>query len=183
MHATETTTHLDPLELRRVFGRFATGVTVITSRTPDGIRLGVTANSFNTVSLTPPIVLWSLSAQSPSLAGYRAAGRFVVNVLALDQLTLSQRFSRPAPDRFAGVDVRDSPDGQPVLAGCSASIECRVLSDQRVGDHVLFLGQVERFTHRAAAPLLFCGGQYQQGVGLAPAPAEPVYRHATRGNP
>ena len=166
-------THLnlmDTLDLRRAFSRFGTGVTVVTTRTPEGQRLGVTASSFNTVSLAPPIVLWSLAERSPSLAGFRAAGRFVVNVLALEQLALAQRFAHPAPaqasDKFVGVECSAGLHGQPVLAGCAASIECRIVGDQLVGDHILFLGEVERYAHVAAAPLLFCNGQFQQGVGL-----------------
>jgi flavin reductase (DIM6/NTAB) family NADH-FMN oxidoreductase RutF len=174
---------MDTLDLRRAFSRFGTGVTVVTTRTPEGRRLGVTANSFNTVSLAPPIVLWSLAERSPSLAGFRSAGRFVVNVLALEQLELAQRFARPAPDKFAGVDCQEGRHRQPVLAGCAASLECRIVGDQRVGDHILFLGEVERFVHAATAPLLFCNGQFQQGVGLNPAPADPVYRPASKGKP
>jgi len=173
----------DTLDLRRAFGRFGTGVTVITARTPEGQRLGVTANSFNTVSLAPPIVLWSLARHSPSLAGFRAAGRFVVNVLALEQLELAQRFARPAPDKFANVDCSEGRHEQPVLAGCAASIECRIVSDQPVGDHVLFLGEVEHYARRATMPLLFCNGQFQQGVGLSPAPADAVHRSTSRGTP
>ena len=173
MAATAFASPADALDLRRAFGRFGTGVTVITTRTPAGQRLGVTANSFNAVSLTPPIVLWSLAKRSPSLAGFRAAGRFVVNVLALDQLELAQRFARPAPalahDKFDGVDWRAGLHGLPVLGGCAARRECRIVGDQPGGDHVLFLGAVERYAHAAAAPLLFCNGQFQQGVNLAPA--------------
>jgi len=173
---------VDTLDLRRAFGRFGTGVTVVTTRTPGGQRLGVTANSFNTVSLAPPIVLWSLAEHSPSLPGFRAAGRFVVNVLTLDQLALAQRFARPAhghaSDKFGGVDCREGLHGQPVLAGCAATIECRIIGDQHLGDHVLFLGAVERHAHVAATPLLFCGGQFQQGVNLTPAGAIPVHQSA-----
>jgi flavin reductase (DIM6/NTAB) family NADH-FMN oxidoreductase RutF len=161
---------MDPHDLRRAFGRFGTGVTVITTCAPDGSRLGVTANSFNTVSLEPPIVLWSLSDKSPSLSSFLAAGRFVVNVLSLDQLELSRRFSRPAADKFAGIDCSEGLAGMPVLKGCAATIECSILNHHVVGDHVLFLGQVERYAHEQAAPLLFCNGQYIQGVGLS-APA------------
>lgn len=168
----------DPLDLRRAFGRFGTGVTVITTRAPDGTRLGVTANSFNTVSLEPPIVLWSLSGKSPSLASFRAAGRFVVNVLALDQLDLSQRFSRSAPDKFAGVTCSEGLGGLPVLEGCAASMECSVVHTHEVGDHVLFLGQVERYAYEQAAPLLYLNGQYIQGIGLS-APASTSHTPTT----
>lgn len=180
MKATENTAVIDPLDLRRAFGRFGTGVTVITSRAPDGTRLGVTANSFNTVSLEPPIVLWSLSGRSPSLASFRATGRFVVNVLSLDQLELSQRFSRPATDKFAGLAFSDGLGGMPVLEGCAATIECRIVTDHVVGDHVLFLGQVERYAYKQAAPLLFCNGQYLQGIGLnAPPAVAPAHSSAS----
>lgn len=170
MNTIENKGDIDPLDLRRAFGRFGTGVTVITTRAPEGARLGVTANSFNTVSLDPPIVLWSLSGQSPSLASFRASGRFVVNVLSLDQLELSQRFSRPAPDKFAGIAFSEGMGGVPVLKGCAATIECRIVNDHVVGDHVLFLGQVERYAYEQAAPLLFCNGQYLQGIDLQAAP-------------
>jgi flavin reductase (DIM6/NTAB) family NADH-FMN oxidoreductase RutF len=161
---------IDPLDLRRAFGRFGTGVTVITTRAADGSRVGITANSFNTVSLAPPIVLWSLAVTSLSLPIFRATGHFAVNVLTLEQIELSKRFSRPAEDKFAGVAYTDGLHGAPILAGCAASIECTVLSEQVVGDHVLFLGQVNRYAHENAAPLLFFNGKYIQGVALdAPA--------------
>lgn len=161
---------IDPQDLRQAFGRFGTGVTVITTRAPDGARIGVTANSFNTVSLDPPIVLWSLSIKSPSLDGFRAAGHFTVNVLTLEQLDLSRRFSRPAADKFAGVEFSDGLGGAPVIAGCAATIECAVVNEHVVGDHVLFLGQVQRYAYEHAAPLLFFNGKYIQGVDLMAAP-------------
>ena len=162
----ENSRALDPLDLRRAFSRFGTGVTVITTRSPAGAPLGLTANSFNTVSLEPPIVLWSLSDKSPSLAAFRSAGRFVVNVLALDQLALSHRFARAAPDKFAGITYSDGLGGMPVLKGCIATIECSIVKIQEVGDHLLFLGQVESYAYEHAEPLLLCAGQYLQGVGV-----------------
>ncbi|MGA8513144.1 MAG: flavin reductase family protein [Burkholderiaceae bacterium] len=172
---------IDPLDLRRAFGRFGTGVTVITTRAADGVPVGITANSFNTVSLAPPIVLWSLSAASMSLAIFRTTRHFAVNVLTLEQIELSRRFSRPSQDKFAGVAYTDGLHGAPILAGCAASIECTVLSEQVVGDHVLFLGQVDHYAHENAAPLLFFNGKYIQGVALdvpsvAAHPPAPVAR-------
>lgn len=164
---------IDSQDLRQAFGRFGTGVTVITTRAPDGARIGVTANSFNTVSLDPPIVLWSLSIKSPSLEGFRTAGHFAVNVLTLEQLDLSRRFSRPAEDKFAGVEFSDGLGGVPVIAGCAATIECAVVDEHVVGDHVLFLGQVARYAYEHAAPLLFFNGKYIQGVDLMAAAAAP----------
>jgi flavin reductase (DIM6/NTAB) family NADH-FMN oxidoreductase RutF len=173
MSPVNTRSGIDPKDLRQAFGRFGTGVTVITTRAPDGARIGVTANSFNTVSLEPPIVLWSLSIASPSLELFRAAGHFAVNVLTLDQLDLSRRFSRPAEDKFAGVEFSDGLGGAPVLAGCAATIECVVVNEHVVGDHVLFLGRVERYAYEHAAPLLFFNGKYIQGVDLMTASVAP----------
>jgi flavin reductase (DIM6/NTAB) family NADH-FMN oxidoreductase RutF len=162
-----------PKDLRQAFGRFGTGVTVITTRAPDGRRIGVTVNSFNTVSLEPPIVLWSLFIASPSLHAFSAAGHFAVNVLTLEQIDLSRRFSRPSEDRFAGVEFSEGLAGVPVLTGCAASIECTVHSAQVVGDHVLFLGQVERYSYVHAAPLLVFNGQYMRGADLMAAALTP----------
>jgi len=171
---------MDTLDLRRAFSRFGTGVTVVTTRTPEGQRLGVTASSFNTVSLAPPIVLWSLAERSPSLAGFRAAGRFVVNVLALEQLALAQRFARPAPaqasDKFVGVECRAGLHGQPVLAGCAASIECRIVGDQTVGGPRAVSrrgGALCRRRRRAAAVLqraVPAGREPDAGPGRQPPP-------------
>ncbi|WP_233574786.1 flavin reductase family protein [Pusillimonas sp. NJUB218] len=156
----------DPKDLRRAFGRFGTGVTVMTTAGPDGRMVGITANSFNTVSLEPPIVLWSLSLRSPNLNNFKRAGRFVVNVLAIDQVRLSDQFARPAEDKFAGVAYRLNEQGQPVLEGCVATLECVIIDARTVGDHELFLGQVERYAYEATSPLLYCGGAYAQAQAL-----------------
>jgi flavin reductase (DIM6/NTAB) family NADH-FMN oxidoreductase RutF len=171
---------IDPLDLRRAFGRFGTGVTVITTRAQDGTPVGITANSFNTVSLVPPIVLWSLAAISPSLALFRASGHFAVNVLTLDQIELSRQFSRSSPDKFAGVAYTDGLHGAPIISSCAATIECTLVSEQVVGDHVLFLGQVQRYAHENAAPLLFFNGKYMQGTDLPSHPAAPASAHKVR---
>lgn len=158
---------LDPRDLRRAFGRFGTGVTIVTTRTFAGVRVGVTANSFSTVSLQPPIVLWSLASHSPNLDNFREAGRFVVNVLSREQVALSDRFARPADDRFADVAYHEGLGGLPVLDGCVAAIECVTLNSHVVGDHRLFLGRVERYAYADAEPLLFCNGQYQEARALS----------------
>lgn len=170
MTLTNNKSSIDTRDLRQAFGCFGTGVTVITTRAPDGARIGVTANSFNAISLDPPIVLWSLSIKSPNLELFRTAGRFTVNVLTLNQLDLCQRFSRPAEDKFAGVEFSDGLGGVPVIAGCAATIECAVINEHVVGDHVLFIGQVERYAYEHAAPLLFFNGKYIHGVDLMAAP-------------
>lgn len=156
----------DSVDLRRAFGRFGTGVTIVTTLAEDGAKVGVTVNSFNTVSLEPPIVLWSLASKSPSLSSFRASKRFVVNVLSQEQISLARRFSQPVPDKFAGVACHAGRAGLPVLTGCAATFDCRIEQAQEMGDHVLFLGRVEHYDHWEDAPLLYLGGQYVRAIDL-----------------
>lgn len=164
----------DPLQLRRALGSFGTGVTVVSTLAPGGRLVGVTANSFSSVSLDPPIVLWSLNRHSPNLAAFDGCGRFVINVLSLDQVTLSRRFASRLPDKFSGVDHRCGIAGLPVLEGAAAHFECSTEQRIEVGDHILFLGRVEAFEHRSGAGLLYCQGRYAQGVGLEGLDAGPT---------
>jgi flavin reductase (DIM6/NTAB) family NADH-FMN oxidoreductase RutF len=152
---------INPLELRRALGEFATGVTIVTARDVERGVVGLTVNSFASVSLEPPLVLWSLSRRSSSLRAFEAAGHFAVNVLAAEQKWLSDRFVRPAADKFAGVDWQPGAGGAPVLDGCIASFECRTRHCLDGGDHVIFLGEVERLSRRDGEPLLFLGGRYR----------------------
>lgn len=154
---------LDPKALRHALGRYATGVTVITCRTAQGERLGLTANSFNSLSLDPPLVLWALRMASTHLADFQQATHFAVNVLGQDQLGLSQRFASPVPDRFAEGHWQDGHGGAPVLAGAAAVFECATTQQLNAGDHVLFIGQVLNFSQDATvAPLLYQGGAYRR---------------------
>ncbi|MEQ1659595.1 MAG: flavin reductase family protein [Hylemonella sp.] len=157
-------TAFDARELRNVFGSFGTGVTVVTSGQAASRRVGVTANSFSSVSLSPPIVSWSLLAASPSLDVFDRAGRFVINILSVDQLHLSKRFASSVADKFEGVAFTPGLEGLPVLQDCVATIECRTTERLLVGDHVLFLGQVENYTYQRKPSLLFCQGAYVQGA-------------------
>ena len=156
----------DARDLRKAFGSFGTGVTVVTAKSNDERRIGVTVNSFSSVSLSPPIVAWSLSNNSPNLAAFHAAGRFVINVLTIEQLRLSRQFSSSASDKFAGVSCSEGLAGQPLIDDCAATLECLIVASHTVGDHCLFLGQVERYTHAPVRPLLFCQGSYQRGIEL-----------------
>jgi flavin reductase (DIM6/NTAB) family NADH-FMN oxidoreductase RutF len=156
----------NPIELRRALGSFATGVTVVTTLAEDGGLIGLTANSFSSVSLDPPIILWSLKSSSLSLPAFDACGRFVINVLAKDQVETSQRFAVSSNDKFAGVPHHLNAHGLPVLEGCAASFECHTEQRMVVGDHVLFLGRVEAFTHHGSDGLLYWQGRYGQGMGL-----------------
>jgi len=165
-----TRTPSDTADLRRALGRFGTGVTIVSTLDGLGAPVGVTANSFSSVSLEPPIVLWSLRKASPSLAAFDATGRFVINVLALEQLELSRRFASPVADKFSGVDHYQGLGGLPVVAGCAAVFECRTQQRLEVGDHILFLGLVESYGHQGGPTLLYCQGQYAQGVSVDPPP-------------
>ena len=151
----------DPQALRGALGRYATGVTITTCRAPDGHRVGLTVNSFNALSLEPPLVLWSLRTSSPSMSAFRQAGHFAVNVLAADQQALSRRFASPVTDRFAEGEWRAGLGGSPVLAGCCATLECATEAELPMGDHVLFVGRVLSVEQTDRAPLLFQSGRYR----------------------
>jgi flavin reductase (DIM6/NTAB) family NADH-FMN oxidoreductase RutF len=148
-------------ELRAALGRYATGVTIVTCLDAQGQRIGLTANSFNALSLAPPLVLWSLRLESPSLAAFAAARHFAVNVLAESQVDLSRRFASRAEDKFAEGAWAPGTHGAPVLAGCAAVFECEQLSQQTAGDHRLFIGHVLVALEAALPPLVYQAGHYR----------------------
>jgi flavin reductase (DIM6/NTAB) family NADH-FMN oxidoreductase RutF len=152
---------LDPKALRNAFGAFATGVTIITTHA-DGIDTGLTANSFSSVSLDPPMILWSLDRKSRSLDIFENAEGFAVHVLASDQEALSNRFARSAPDKFETLKVGRGDWAMPLLPDCAARFECRKAFTYEGGDHVIFVGEVLRYEHTERPPLLFHGGRYKQ---------------------
>ena len=148
-------------EFRAALGTFATGVTIVTARTADGQTIGLTANSFNSVSLDPPLVLWSLSQAAASLAAFSTGSHYAINVLAADQRTLAERFALKGADRWQGVAYTQGISGAPLLSGAAATFECFNRSRYEEGDHVIFVGEVERCSARAgASPLLFHGGRF-----------------------
>ena len=132
-----------PLDFRAALGMFATGVTIVTARDAGGARIGLTANSFNSVSLAPPLVLWSLARAAGSLPVFSEGSHYAINILAAEQKDLAQRFSRREADRFAGVAFRDSVCGAPILEGAAAVFECFNRSRYEEGDHVIFVGEVD----------------------------------------
>jgi flavin reductase (DIM6/NTAB) family NADH-FMN oxidoreductase RutF len=150
-----------PPTLRSALGRFATGVTIVTCRDAVGDSVGLTVNSFTALSLEPPLVLWALRVESPSLASFESAGHFAVNVLGEQQVELSRRFASTAPHKFAAGRWSAGRLGSPVLAGALAVFECSTTSAQRLGDHVLFVGEVLHSTAHAGPPLVFQSGRYR----------------------
>ncbi len=152
---------LSTLVLRTALGRFATGVTIVSCTSADGSPVGLTANSFNALSLQPPLILWSLRSASANLEAFAAAPHFAVNVLAESQVELSRRFASTLPDKFAEGQWSCGLGGVPVLAGCAAVFECERVSSQTAGDHVLFIGQVLAVTEAPVTPLVFQSGHYR----------------------
>lgn len=150
----------DPAHFRHTLSQFATGVTIITTRIEDGSFLGLTASSFNSVSLSPPLVLWSLAQSASSLPVFSGNTHYVINVLAADQVELAERFSRRIANRFEGVDYDLSHTGLPILKGAVAWFECHNRSRYPEGDHVIFVGEVERCGAQAKAALLFHNGRF-----------------------
>jgi flavin reductase (DIM6/NTAB) family NADH-FMN oxidoreductase RutF len=146
--------------LRNALGEYPTGVAIATTRTPAG-PVGVTVNSFGSLSLDPPLVLWSLRESSSTIAAFTAASHFAVNVLAADQVDLSRRFARPSSAKFDAGEWTDGQGGAPLLAGCVAVFECRRRSHHVAGDHVLFIGEVERIGGAASTPLVYHAGHYR----------------------
>ena len=154
-------TELGPDELRLALGRFVTGVTIVTCRDENGEPVGLTANSFNALSLDPPLVLWSLRQASSTIEAFTKASHFAVNVLAADQVDLSRRFARPSSAKFDAGEWTDGQGGAPLLAGCVAVFECRRRSHHAAGDHLLFIGEVERIGGSADTPLVYHAGHYR----------------------
>jgi len=149
-------------EFRTALGSFATGVTVVTALDLDGKPIGLTVSSFNSVSLAPPLILWSLSLLSPHFEALRKASRYAVNVLSAEQQNISDRFATRNDDHFADLPQRVGLSAVPLIDGCCAWFECVGEAQYPGGDHLIFVGRVERFAHDAArSPLLFHGARYR----------------------
>jgi 3-hydroxy-9,10-secoandrosta-1,3,5(10)-triene-9,17-dione monooxygenase reductase component len=151
---------LDTRSLRSALGRFTTGVTVITARGPDGRLVGVTANSFNSVSLDPPLVLWSLARRSGSLSAFQGASHWAVHILTHDQSDLSAHFAKPSDDKFSGLPVSYSLEGTPLLNNCAARFLCRSAHHYDGGDHLILVGEVVQFERNDLPPLVYHDSNY-----------------------
>jgi len=160
----------DPRKLRDALGTFATGVTIVTTLGPGGEPVGFTANSFGSVSLDPPLVLFSLSKQAQSLRAFQSASAFAVNVLSEDQQALSDRFATSSTDKWKDVAHETWQLGVPILSDSLASFECEYRYTYDGGDHVIFVGEVKRMDRREAGrPLVYHIGRYRR---LAPEDTE-----------
>lgn len=151
----------DTRHMRACLGTFATGVAIITARAPDGAYIGLTANSFNSLSLTPPLVLWSLGTRSTNLDAFLAASHFSVNVLSATQVELARRFARQGVNRFESVPLHAGLGGAPLIDGAIGWFECETQSHSRHGDHVLFIGEVRRCARVEGNGLVFHHGGYR----------------------
>jgi flavin reductase (DIM6/NTAB) family NADH-FMN oxidoreductase RutF len=155
---------MDPaneLDLRRSLGRFATGVTVVTCCAPDGRPCGITANSFSSVSLDPPLVLWNIAKVSNSLDAYLSAEHFAIHVLRADQQYMAEHFARTDHTRYNGIEHTISAQGVPILPDVLARFDCRTREIHDGGDHHIIIGEVQAHSARDGEPLLFFGGEYR----------------------
>lgn len=150
------------MEFRKALGAFATGVTIATTKDGDSQPVGVTASSFNSVSVDPPLVLWSLAKNSFSHDAFCSSGHFAVHVLAASQEELSNRFARSGEDKFADMEWQDGELGSPIFSDHAALFECKTRHQYEGGDHVIFVGEVVAYDARDEAPLLFHGGSYAE---------------------
>jgi 3-hydroxy-9,10-secoandrosta-1,3,5(10)-triene-9,17-dione monooxygenase reductase component len=161
---------IDSREFRSALGTFATGVTIVTAKGQDGAAVGVTANSFNSVSLNPPMILWSLAKSARSLATFEAAQYWAVHILASNQDDLSNRFARSGADKFTGLQLDTGLGDTPLLKNCASRLQCKTAFRYEGGDHVIFVGEVIAFDRNDLPPLVFHGGQY----AVAARKAEPA---------
>lgn len=157
---------IDPKQFRAALGSFATGVTIVTTHSKAGEDIGVTANSFNSVSLDPPLVLWSLAKNALSLQAFEASGYFTVHILTAAQNALSNQFAKRGVNKFADIPITRGVGNTPLLPDCAARFQCRTEFCYEGGDHVIFVGLVEQFDYSNHSPLLFHGGRYAHAVSI-----------------
>ena len=145
---------------RACLGKFTTGVTIVTCTASDGEHCGITANSFSSVSLDPPLILWNIAKVSRSLQAYLDAEYFAVNILTEAQMELSKRFAKSERNLFDGVEHSVSETGVPIIPDTLACLECRTVQIHDCGDHYIIIGEVEEYRTTDAVPLLFSDGGY-----------------------
>ena len=152
---------LHPKTLRNLLGSYPTGVAVVTTRTPDGRSVGLTINSFASLSLDPPLVLWSLVTHSPNLAVFSECAHFAINILGSGQEELAMRFANPKiTNKFDDVMVEETCAGIPVLQSAVTTLLCEHYHNRQTGDHLLLIGRVVRTASRPGSPLVFHAGRF-----------------------
>lgn len=163
---------LDAARLRRALGHFPTGVAVATAAA-QGKRVGLTVSSFNSVSLDPPLILWSITRSTPSFPVFLAAETFCINILAEGQRALAEHFARSHPDKFEAIDYSPHATAAPVLAGCAAHLVCRTWNRYDGGDHLIIIGEVIDLGTAESLPLVFAFGRYRKLAGESGTVEEP----------
>lgn len=159
-----STAEFDAKKFRRALGNFATGVTIITARAADGTNLGVTASSFSSLSLDPPLILWSSIKDTPSCKLFETATHFAVNILASDQMDMSNHFARQQEDKFKGFDWQEGIGGAPIFPNCAGRFQCESYDKLDGGDHWIFVGRVVAFDDYGRSPLCFHQGSYSMVI-------------------
>ena len=155
--------NFDPRAFRDCLSRFATGITVVTCKDAEGTPHGMTVNSFNSVSLDPPLILFSLARDARSLASFETATSYAVNVLSADQMDISQKFSSVGVEKWQDTSWSDGELGAPLLADVMATFECYPETTVDGGDHIIFIGRVEQCSQNEdAMPLLYYAGRYAE---------------------
>ena len=155
-----TSAAFDTKQFRNALGAFPTGVTVITTCDAQGNHYGVTASSFNSVSLEPPLVLWSIGKSSTSYEAFMDAENWNVHVLATDQVGVSGNFARSGGDKFGDVTCTNGLAGVPVIDGCAAVFQCLTEHRYEGGDHIIMVGRVIEYSQEDKQPLVFHNGAY-----------------------
>ncbi|MFD0915255.1 flavin reductase [Pseudahrensia aquimaris] len=166
-------TNFSSRDLRNALSSFATGVTIVTSREDDGSPVGMTASSFNSVSMEPPLVLWSVTKTAHSAEIFKSAKHFNVHVLASDQTDLSNAFAKSGADKFSGVEYKTNDHGIPILPYAAARFECSTWAVYEGGDHWIIVGEVQAIERQPTEPLVFSGGAYATAASLRPASPDP----------
>ena len=153
---------IDTREFRNALGQFPTGVTIVTTLSGSGEKVGMTASSFNSVSLTPPLVLWSIDKGSYSYETFANTDHFAIHVLGASQDDLSSQFARRGIDKFEGIDTREGVVGSPILPEFAACFQCKTSARHDAGDHLILVGEVLDFESHNKEPLLFHNGRYAE---------------------
>lgn len=156
-------TAIEPLHFRQALGHYASGITVITSSI-DGEPIGFTCQSFYSVSMSPPLVSFSVMSNSASYPQIRTAGRFAVNILSGEQVSVSDQFARRGTDKWRGIEWQPSPLGNPIIAGSLHWLDCEIHAEHVAGDHLIVIGEVKALNLQEATarqPLLYFKGQYR----------------------